>query len=60
MAGLSNGVKMINQILKKIKEITIIIIKGILGIAAEIGYALAIMLMAFFICILITSFYPVR
>ena len=57
---------MVNQALKKTKEIIpprrnpvlggiIAVIKGISGIATEIGYALAIMLVAFFICILVTS-----
>ena len=42
--------------IKKTKQIIFVIIKGILGIATEIGYALAIMSVAFFICILLTSF----
>jgi hypothetical protein len=41
---------------KKIKQIIIAITQGIIGIATEIGYALAIMLVAFFICVLATSF----
>ncbi len=45
---------------EKIKRIIIAIIRGILGIATEMGYALAIMLAAFFICVLVASFYAVR
>jgi hypothetical protein len=41
---------------KEIKQIIAAIIKGILGIATEIGFALSIMLVAFFICVVLTSF----
>jgi len=37
----------------KIKKVTIAILRGITGIATEIAYAVTIMLVAFFICILI-------
>jgi hypothetical protein len=45
----------IKQIFKKIKQIIITIAKGITGIAAEIGYALAIMLAAFLISVLVVA-----
>jgi hypothetical protein len=45
-----------SQALEKIKKVTIAIFKGILGIATEIGYALAIMAAAFFISFVLTSF----
>ncbi|MGD9014949.1 MAG: hypothetical protein PVI33_02850 [Candidatus Omnitrophota bacterium] len=41
---------------KQVKQVIVGIFQGIIGIATEIGYALAIMLVAFFICILVTSF----
>ncbi|MFH1577487.1 MAG: hypothetical protein ABIC18_00235 [Candidatus Omnitrophota bacterium] len=47
---------MIKLVLEKIKEIAIAIAKGFLGIVTELGYALAIMAAAFFICVLLTSF----
>jgi len=40
----------------KIQKAAIAISRGISGIATEIGYALAIMLAAFFIGVLLTSF----
>jgi len=40
----------------KIQKATIAISRGISGIATEIGYALTIMLAAFFISFLLTSF----
>jgi hypothetical protein len=40
---------------KIIKKIIIAIFRGLSGIATEIGYALALMLAGFFICILATS-----
>jgi hypothetical protein len=45
-----------NDWIKQAKQIIFAIIKGISGIAVEIGYALVIMLAAFFISVLITSF----
>ena len=44
------------QILKKIKQFIIATARGIFGIAVEVIYALAIMSVTFFICILLTSF----
>ncbi|MFC1657789.1 hypothetical protein ACFL1D_00185 [Candidatus Omnitrophota bacterium] len=41
---------------KQVKLVIIAIIQGIFGIVTEIGYAFTIMLAAFVICILATSF----
>ncbi len=42
--------------IKNLKKKTITILRGVTGIVIEVGYTLSVMLVAFLLCVLATSF----